>query len=207
VRVLAVAGIVGLVASGCGSDDPAAYVPASVGGPTASVATSIQYRAVPLGGLNLAGVPEVSVPIVLSEYLNTAQVDVRHEVGDDIFGGAIANDADTAAMTITILGTDTYEIADAVSRLPSDAQDRIVVAESKYSVSEVEGFAAEARSRLDVAGIDAWVVIRWGLDAVSVNLVTPDGAPDATIESEARSALGDLPVVIDFSGPIVPRGG
>ena len=60
--------------------------------------------------LDLDGVPPVSAPLVLSQYLNDVQIAVRNDVGDDVFGGAIAQDADTAAMTLTIFGTD----ADAV---------------------------------------------------------------------------------------------
>jgi hypothetical protein len=47
-------------------------------------------------------------------------------------------------------------------------------------------------------------MIRWGLDAVDVNLVTPDGAPDSAIEQRATDVLENVPAVISFSAPMTP---
>lgn len=71
-------------------------------------------------------------------------------------------------------------------------------------MSDLEGFASEAQGRLDDAGIEAYVMIRWGLDAVDVNLVTPDGAPDSVIEQRATDVLENVPAVISFSAPMMP---
>ena len=81
--------------------------------------------------LELDGVPPVSVPLVLFEYLNSVQLAVRHDVGDAVFGGAVAEDADTNDVTISIYGTDVNQIADAVDRIAVDARDRITVVESR----------------------------------------------------------------------------
>ena len=71
-------------------------------------------------------------------------------------------------------------------------------------MSDLERFASDAQSRLDAAGIEAYVMIRWGIDAVDVNLVTPDGEPDSAIEERAVDALGDIPNVVSFSPPMTP---
>ena len=154
--------------------------------------------------LDLDGVPPVSAPLVLSEYLNEVQFAVRTDVGDDVFGGAVAQDADTAEMTLTIYGTDADTVSDAVDRIATDERDRITVVQSQYSVSDLERFASEAQSRLDASGIDAYVMIRWGIDAVDVSLVTPDGEPDRAIEDRAVDALGDIPNVLSLSPPMTP---
>lgn len=71
-------------------------------------------------------------------------------------------------------------------------------------MSDLERFASDAQSRLDAAGIEAYVMIRWGIDAVDVSLVTPDGEPDSAIEERAVDALGDIPNVVSFSPPMTP---
>lgn len=187
-------------------------VPDSAAAPESSssvIAQPVPPTSVPWTGpapsLALDGVPPVSAPLVLSQYLNDVQLAVRNDVGEDVFGGAAANDADTAEMTITIYGTDKVLLSDAVDRIAIDERDRISVVETQYSVSDLEGFASEAQGRLDAAGIEAYVMIRWGLDAVDVNLVTPDGVPDSAIEERAAEALENVPAVISFSVPMTPQ--
>ena len=169
-------------------------------------ATSVPWTG-PAPSLDLDGVPPVSAPLVLSQYLNDVQFAVRNDVGDGVFGGAVVNDADTAEMTITIYGTDADLLSDAVDRIAIDERDRISVVESQYSVSDLERFASEAQGRLDAAGIEADVMIRWGLDAADVNLVTPDGAPNSVIEERATDVLENVPAVISFSAPMTPASG
>ena len=158
----------------------------------------------PAPRLELDGVPPVSALLVLSEYLNEVQFAVRTDVGEDVFGGAVAHDADTAEMTLTIYGTDADIVSDAVDRIATDERQRISVVQSQFSVGDLERFASEAQSRLDAAGIEAYVMISWRIDAVEVNLVTPDGEPDSAIEDRAVDALGDVPAVLAFSPPMTP---
>lgn len=164
---------------------------------------SVQWTG-PVPTLDLDGVPPVSAPLVLSEYLNEVQFAVRTDVGEGVFGGAVAHDADTAEMTLTIYGTDADIVSDAVDRIATGERDRITVVQTRYSASDLEQFASEAQSRLDGSGIDAYVMIRWGIDAVDVNLVTPDGEPDSAIEERAVDVLGDIPAVFSFSPPMTP---
>lgn len=183
--------------------------PVSVGSSSldeAAVPPSVDVARTPVARLELDDVAPVSAPLVLSEYLNGVQFAVRQEVGDNVFGGAVVTDADTDGVTITIYGTDVERVTDAVDRIAVDARERISVAEAIYSVNDLERFGNDAQRRLDAEGLEAYVVIRWGLDAVEVDLVTPTGEPDPAIESAAKTALGDLPVVIRFSSPVVPLG-
>jgi hypothetical protein len=179
----AVVATVVLFLSACGSSDNATSTPGSILATPETV-----------GKPDLDGIPAVSVPLVLSEYLGSVQLAVRQDVGDDIFGGAALTDADTEDITITIFGTDAERINDAVERIANDARDRIIVSESEYSVRDLERFADEAQRRLDAEGIDAYVEVRWGLAGAYVNLVTPDGKRDAAIESSATAALDGVPV-------------
>lgn len=99
------------------------------------IAQSVPATSVPWPGpapsLDLDGVPPVSAPLVLSQYLNDVQLDVRNDVGEDVFGGAVANDADPAEMTITIYGTDPDLLNEAADRIALDGRDRISVVESQ----------------------------------------------------------------------------
>jgi hypothetical protein len=110
-------------------------------------------------------------------------------------------------VTITIYGTDEALLNGAVDRIATDERDRIRVVESRYSVNDLERFSTEAQRRLDAAGIEAYVVIRWGVDVVDVNLVTPDGARDAVLEADAQTDMDDVPAVISFWAPPIPARG
>jgi hypothetical protein len=48
-------------------------------------------------------------------------------------------------------------------------------------------------------------MMQYGVDAVVVQLETPDGEPDDTAETAAASILDDLPVAISFGAPFVTR--
>lgn len=166
-----------------------------------------QLTGATVGPLELDGVPPVSAPLVLSAYLDDVQQAVRRQVGDDVFAGAVATNADTGDMTLVIYSTDAVRVTEAVDRIAVDARDRITAVESQYSMNDLERFAAEARRRLDAASIDALIATRWGLDAVEVIVVTPEGEPDPGIQDAARAALDDIPASISFSSPLVPLDG
>ena len=151
--------------------------------------------------LDLGGVTSASVPMAISEHLESVQQFVRAEVGDDVFAGAAFTNLDNDAMTV--YGTDTAAIASALDRVDTPLRDHITIAETRYSLNQIERYAADARARLDAAGIEGSAGIEYGVDAVVVWLQTPDGAPDAAVESAALDALGDIPVSIEFQAPMV----
>ena len=169
--------------------------------PRATVASEPATDSPPLT-LDLDGVPPESVPMVISEHLNIVQQAVRAEVGDDVFAGSAFTNETNDAMTV--YGTDPAAITAALDRVDTPLRDRITVAETRYSLTELETYAEQARARLDAAGIAASAVVQYGVDAVVVELETPDGEPDDTIQTTATNALGDIPVAISFRRPLVP---
>lgn len=154
--------------------------------------------------LRIAEVPPVSVPMALTEYLSDVSLAVLDEVGIGVWAGASLDDADTLDVAITIYGNDGARITEVVDRVALELRDRITVVETRHAADELEWFASEAQERLGAAGIVARVGTRWGLDAASVTLVTPDGTADPAIERAARDVLDGIPVAITSSGPMVP---
>lgn len=152
--------------------------------------------------LDLSGVTPASVPMAISEHLSTVQLAVRSEVGDDVFAGSAFDDL--ANDTMTIFGTDAAAITAALDHTGTPLRDRISVVETLYSVNELENYAEQAQSRLDAAGIKGSAWTQFGLDAVAVQLETPDGQPDETIQADATALLHDIPVAITFIGPSLP---
>ena len=181
-------------------DTAAGTTPATLSsGPIPSIPISVADSVPPT--LDLSGVTPASVPMAISEHLNSVQQAVQGEVGDDVFAGsAFTNDANDE---MTIYGTDPAAIAAALDRVDTPLRDRITVAETRYSLNEIETYAEQARTRLDAAGIAAMAGVQFGVDAVVVQLETPDGAPDDTIQTAATNVLGDIPVSISFSPPLV----
>ena len=174
--------------------------PPDTGNPSATVASGSATDTAPLTR-DLDGVPPESVPMVISEHLNRVQQAVRAKVGDDIFAGsAFTNDANDK---MTVYGTDPAVIAAALDRVDTPLRDRISVAETRYSLNEIETYAEQARARLDAAGIAVSAGVQFGVDAVVVQLETPDGAPNDTIQTAATNVLGDIPVAISFGRPLV----
>jgi len=178
-------------------------IPLETSVPRATVASGTATDTAPLT-LDLDGVPPESVPMVISEHLNRVQQAVRAEVGDDVFAGsAFTNDANDK---MTIYGTDPAAIAAALDRVDTPLGDRIAVAETHYSLNEIDTYAEQALARLDAARIESTVVVRYGVvDAVVVQLETPDGEPDDAIQTAATNVLGDIPVAISFSPPFVDQ--
>jgi hypothetical protein len=149
--------------------------------------------------LNLEGVPPASVAMVISEHLNSVQQAVRAEVGNDVFAGsAFTNDANDQMI---IYATDVDTVTAALDRLDTPLRDRITVGETRYSVNDIESYAADAQRILDAAGIKGSAWIQYGVDAVTIQLETPDGQPDEALQAQASNLLDDIPVVITFSGP------
>lgn len=141
--------------------------------------------------------------MAITQYLSDVSLAVLSELGSGVWAGASLDDADTPDVAITIYGTDGARITEVVDRVALELRDRISVVETQHSADDLERLAAEAQERLDAAGIVARVGTRWGLDAASVTLVTPDGTADPTIERAARDVLDGIPVAITFSGPMV----
>lgn len=116
--------------SACGTDPKAADdALAPTTAPTSPAATSATPT---VARLDLDDVPPVSAPLVLSEYLNAVQFTVGRQVGDGVFG-AVAMNADTEHMSLTIYGTDADQLMDAVDRIAVDARERITVSETQFS--------------------------------------------------------------------------
>ena len=181
-----------------GPDDSIAGI---VTTPTTPISDAASVDAVP-PALDLSGVTPASVPMVISEHLNNVQQAVRADVGDDVFAGsAFTNDAND---TMTIYGTDPTVLTAALARVNTPLRDRITVVETRYSLNEIENYAHQAQALLDAAGIAASAAVQYGVDAVVVELETPDGEPDDTIETEAGKILSDIPVTITFRAPYVP---
>lgn len=182
--------VAGLMLNGCGDGD-------DVAAPTIPISVADTVPST----LDLSGVTPASIPMVISEHLNSVKQAVRTEVGNDTFAGsAFTNDANDE---MTIYGTDPAAIDAALDRVDTPLRDRITVAETRYSLNEIETYAEQARARLDAAGIAAMAVVQFGVDAVVVQLETPDGEPDDTIQTAAMDVLGDIPVSISFSQPLV----
>ena len=80
-------------------------------------------------------------------------------------GSAFTNDANDK---MTTYGTDPAAIAAALDRIDTPLRDRITVAETRYSLNEIETYAEQARARLDAAGITASAGVQFGVDAVVV---------------------------------------
>lgn len=141
--------------------------------------------------------------MALSEHLSTVQLAVRAEVGDDVFAGSAFTNAANDA--ITIFGTDAAAITTALDHTGTPLRDRIGVVETRYSLNEIETYADQAQRRLDAAGIKSSAWIQYGIDAVSVQLETPDGQPDESLAASATALLNDLPVIITYSAPYIDR--
>ncbi len=142
--------------------------------------------------------------MAITQYLSDVSLTVLGELGSGVWAGASLDDADTLDVAITIYGTDGARITEVVDRVALELRDRVTVVETRHAADDLERLAAEAQERLDAAGIAARVGTRWGLDAASVTLVTPDGTADRAVERAARDVLDGIPVAITFSGPMVP---
>ncbi len=198
--VVALATVVLLSSSGCGDQNAADEVPVSSSTPV-SMAAPLDSRP-----LDLTGVPEASVPMVIAERLANVSAAVGADVGRDVFAGGRFDDAATADVTLTLFGTDAGVIDRSLDRHAGDVRDRVSVVETQYAAIEIERFAAEAQRRLDAAGIEGSAGVRWGLDAVDLTLYHADGQADPVLEARADDAIGDIPVVVTFSRPPTPAG-
>ncbi len=151
--------------------------------------------------LDLDGIPEASVPVALTKYLEQVAMVVAEEVGPDLYAGSRLDLPDSSDVAVTIFGTDVKRLSDALDRIATHERDRFTVVASDYSLSELELFVTDADARLADAGIEAtaWV----GMGHIGVSVVTPDGQPEPELERAARAALGDLPFELEFAGPSV----
>jgi hypothetical protein len=152
--------------------------------------------------LDLVGVPEASVPLVLTQYLEHVAMAVADDVGPALYVGSQIDLPDSPDVAVTIFGTDVQRLSDALDRIAAQERDRFTVMASEYSRSELEQLVTDADDRLVGAGIEAtaWV----GLGHIDVFVVAPDGQPDPELERATRVILGDLPFEIEFISPIVP---
>ena len=152
--------------------------------------------------LDLNGVPEASVPLALTQYLEHAAMALADEVGPAVYVGSQIDLPDSPDVAVTIFGTDVQRLSDAFDRIAAQERDRFTVMASDYSRSALEQFVTEADDRLAGVGIEAtaWV----GMGHIDVFVVTPDGQPDPELERATRATLGDLPFEIEFISPPVP---
>jgi hypothetical protein len=151
--------------------------------------------------LDLDGIPEASVPLVLTQYLEHVASAVADEVGPDAYVGSQFDLPDSPDVAVIIVGTDVQRLSDVLDRIATQERDRFTVWASEYSLSELEQFVTDADGRLADAGIEAkaWA----GMGHIDVFVVTPDGQPDPELERATRATLGGLPFDIEFTSPPV----
>ena len=140
----------------------------------------------------------------LEEWLVSIGQWVRVSVGDEVWAGALLNDAATPDVSIELYGTDADLVELTLDELAPDRRDRFVVVEVENSLSALRNMSRDAELRLTQAGIFGSTSIRPGVDPVVVELFTADGAPDAGLEADVTDLMADLPVVIEFGQPPTP---
>lgn len=152
--------------------------------------------------LDLVGVPEASVPLVLTQYVEHVVMSVADEVGPAVYAGSRIDLPDSPDVAVTIFGTDVQRLSDALDRIATQTRDRFTVMASEYSLRELEQFVTDADAQLANAGIEAkaWV----GMGHIDVFVLTPDGQPDPELERATRATLSDLPFEMEFISPPVP---
>ena len=201
-RTTGVRCVVAVASTACGSDEAASpNINTVAGETTATTAVSTSLREPTPPTLNFDGVPAASIPMVISEHLNEVQTSVRADVGDDVFAGAaFTNDAND---TMSIYGTDADVVTAALNRVQTPLRQQITVIETRCSVNDLEIYADEAQTLLDKAGIKASTWVQFGVDAVVVQIETPDGQPNEALGAEAIEALPNIPISIGYSGPFL----